>query len=245
MVAPQLYDSIGIGYRDYRRADPRIMAAVMGTLGDCQTVLNVGAGTGSYEPMGRYVVAVEPSETMIRQRRADAAPVVRASAMNLPFADGSFDAALALLTVHHWPDQIRGLREMGRVARRSIIFTWDHSNSGMWLTQDYFPEIAAHGKAICRPIDFYREAFGRLTILTVPVPHDCTDGFLQAYWRRPEAYFDPGVRAAISAFAHVKNVEHGLSRLRRDLDDGTWHKRHGHLLNETELDLGYRLVVST
>ena len=245
MLAPELYDRIGTGYREYRRSDPRIMAAIATALSGCQTVLNVGAGTGSYEPMDRYVVAVEPSETMIRQRRADTAPVVRASAMNLPFADGSFDAALALLTVHHWPDQMRGLREMLRVANRCIVFTWDCSNAGMWLTQDYFPEIADQGKTIFHPVDFYREAFGQIRIVTIPVPHDCTDGFLQAYWRRPEAYFDPGVRGAISAFAHVKNVGIGLSRLRCDLDDGTWHKRHGHLLGDTEMDLGYRLVIST
>jgi hypothetical protein len=240
-----LYDRIGAGYRDHRKADPRIFATIMGVLGDCQSVLNVGAGTGSYEPNDRHVVAVEPSETMIRQRRADAAPVVRAWATNLPFADGSFDAALALLTVHHWPDQKSGLLEMARVAGRCIVFTWDHSNAGMWLTQDYFPEIAERGKNICPPIDFYRDEFGQISIVKIPVPHDCTDGFLQAYWRRPEAYFDPGVRGAISAFAQVKNVELGLSRLRRDLDDGTWHKRYGHLLGEKELDLGYRLVVST
>jgi SAM-dependent methyltransferase len=243
MLAPELYDRIGIGYRDYRQADPRIMAAIMGALGGCQTILNVGAGAGSYEPTDRYVVAVEPSQTMIRQRQANGAPVVRASAMNLPFADGSFDAALALLTVHHWPDQMRGLREMVRVAKRCVVFTWDHSNAGMWLTQDYFPEIAEQGKTICPPIGFYREAFGQTNIVSIPIPHDCTDGFLQAYWRRPQAYFDPGVRGAISAFAHIQNVELGLARLRRDLDDGTWHRRYGYLLEMTELDLGYKLVI--
>jgi SAM-dependent methyltransferase len=180
MLAPELYDRIGIGYRDYRQADPRIMAAIMGALSDCQIILNVGAGTGSYEPTDRSVVAVEPSETMIRQRQADGVPVVRASAMNLPFADGTFDAALALLTVHHWPNQMRGLREMLRVAKRCVVFTWDHSNGGTWLTQDYFPEIAKQGKTICPPIGFYREAFGRTNIVSIPVPHDCTDGFLQA-----------------------------------------------------------------
>lgn len=244
MLSLKLYDRIGGGYCHYRRADPRIMTAITSALGYCPTVLNVGAGTGSYEPNDRFVVAIEPSETMIRQRHADAAPVVRACAMNLPFADGSFDAAVALLTVHHWPDQIRGLREMARVAKRRIVFTWDHSNAGMWLTQDYFPEIAEQGKTICPPLDFYTETFGLIRIVTIPVPHDCTDGFLQAYWRRPEAYFDPGVRGAISAFVYIKDVELALSRLRRDLDDGTWHQRYGHLLSETELDLGYRLIIS-
>ena len=168
MLAPELYDRIGTGYREYRRSDPRIMAAIVTALSDCQTVLNVGAGTGSYEPMERYVVAVEPSETMIRQRRADGAPVVRASAMNLPFTDDSFDAALALLTVHHWPDQPRGLREMLRVANRCIVFTWDYSHAGMWLTQDYFPEMAEQANTIFHPVDFYREAFGHQELSRAP-----------------------------------------------------------------------------
>ena len=243
MLMPQLYDQIGKTYRDYRQPDPRIMAAIMAALGDCQSVLNVGAGTGSYEPTDRHVVAVEPSETMIRQRSLSAVPVIRASATHLPFADASFAAALALLTVHHWPDQFRGLREMARVAGRSLILTWDSKHPGTWLTQDYFPEITKQDKAICPPFDFYRKAFGQIRILTLPTPHDCTDCLLHAYWRRPEAYFSSGVRGAISAFARVSNVERGLSRLRRDLDDGTWHKRHGDLLKKTELDAGYRLVV--
>jgi ubiquinone/menaquinone biosynthesis C-methylase UbiE len=137
----QLYDTIGKTYADYRRPDPRIAAAIKNALGDAQSIVNVGAGAGSYEPMDRQVVAVEPSAVMISQRPSGAAPVVRASAMNLPFADDAFDAALAIFTVHHWPDQPRGLREMSRVARRCIILTWDNQHGGTWLTRDYFPEI--------------------------------------------------------------------------------------------------------
>lgn len=240
----QLYDTIGKTYADYRRPDPRIAAAIKNALGDAQNIVNIGAGTGSYEPADRKVVAVEPSPAMIAQRPSGAAPVVRASAMNLPFGDDSFDAALAIFTVHHWPDQPQGLREMSRVARRCIIFTWDNQYPRMWLTRDYFPEIVEQGRLICPPIESYSDAFEHLQIISVPVPHNCTDGFLHAYWRRPEAYFDSGVRGAISAFANIR-VEAGLAALRRDLDDGTWLRRNGHLLPLHELDLGYRLVIGT
>jgi SAM-dependent methyltransferase len=238
----QLYDTIGIDYAQYRRPDPWIAAAIMAAIGDAQRVVNVGAGTGSYEPRDRELIAVEPSETMIRQRARDAAPVVRASATALPFRNNQFDAALAILTVHHWPDQRAGLLEMSRVAKRCVILTWDNTHPGMWLTRDYFPEILEQGKAICPPIENYRAYFHRTEILPVLIPHDCTYGLLQAYWRRPEMYLDAGARGAISAFASI-NVEPGLAALRRDLDDGTWARRNGALMNETELDLGYRLVV--
>lgn len=238
----QLYDTIGTHYAKYRRPDPRISAAMMAAIGDARRVVNVGAGTGSYEPKDRDVIAVEPSETMIRQRAAGATPVVRASATHLPFRDSEFDAALAVLTVHHWPDQSEGIREMSRVANRCVILTWDPEHPGMWLTREYFPEIMEHGKTICAPLDWYRNLFKRTEIRAVPVPHDCTYGFLQAYWRRPELYFDPLARSAISAFAFI-DVEPGLAALRRDLDDGSWARRNGDLLDKTELDAGYRLVI--
>jgi len=239
----QLYDAIGKNYAGYRRPDPRIASAILSALEGAQSVVNIGAGSGSYEPNDRYVVAVEPSETMIRQRPPKSAPVVRASAMNLPFRDNSFDAALAILTVHHWPDQKRGLREMSRVAKRSVIFTWDQEfAASMWLTRDYFPQIAELGKTVCPPLDSYREAFDRVHFVTIPLPHDCTDGFLQAYWRRPETYFSDEARCAISAFALV-DVGPGLARLRQDLSDGTWSRRNADILDRTELDFGYRLVV--
>ncbi|SRR6266446_4159972 len=241
----QLYDTIGTTYAEYRRPDPRIAAQIMTALGDAKTIINVGAGTGSYESKDRNVVAIEPSEIMIRQRPSDAAPVVRASAMQLPFQDGTFDAALAIFSVHHWSDQRRGLEEMARVAARSIILTWDQAHAGAtWLIRDYFPEIGRHGRTICPPLETYRRVFARLEIIAVPIPHDCTDGFLNAYWRRPEAYFDAGARSAISAFADLPELDSGLARLRRDLDNGTWSRRNNDLLNRTELDLGYRLVVA-
>jgi SAM-dependent methyltransferase len=240
----QLYDTIGKTYADYRRPDPRIATAIKNALGDAQSIVNVGAGAGSYEPMDRQVVAVEPSAVMIAQRPSGAAPVVRVSAMNLPFCDDAFDAALAIFTVHHWPNQPQGLREMSRVARRCVVFTWDNQYPRMWLTRDYFPEIVEHGRTICAPIERYGQAFQQVQIISVPIPHDCADGFLHAYWRRPEAYFDSGLRSAISAFANIR-AETGLAALRRDLDDGTWLRRNAHLLELNELDLGYRLVIGT
>jgi len=241
----ELYDEIGETYGEYRRADPRIAAHIATALGDARTIVNIGAGTGSYEPKDRNVVAVEPSEIMIRQRASDTAPVVRASAMQLPFQDGTFDAALAIFTVHHWPDQQRGLKEMSRVAALNVILTWDQTHAGaMWLIRDYFPEIGRHGRTICPPLDAFRRVFARVEIVPVSIPQDCTDGFLNAYWRRPEAYFDAGVRSAISAFADLPQLDSGLARLRRDLDDGSWVARNAALLNLTECDLGYRLIIA-
>lgn len=242
---PQLYDTIGTHYAEYRRPDPGIAAAIIAALGGAQRVVNIGAGTGSYEPKDPDLVAVEPSETMIRQRPPDAAPVVRASAMGLPFRDGAFDAALALLTVHHWLDLTAGIREMARVAKRCAVLTWEPPPSrSSWLTRDYFPEIFAYDLTqFPRVAPFYGTLFKTLDVRAVPIPHDCADGFLEAYWRRPEAYFDPNARLAISSFARVANVDVGLAALRRDLDDGTWARRNADLLTKNEIDLGYRLVI--
>jgi SAM-dependent methyltransferase len=210
-----------------------------------ETVVNVGAGAGSYEPADRRVVAVEPSWAMIRQRRADSAPVVQASATALPFRDGAFGAALAVLTIHHWPDRRRGLLEVGRVVRhRVVIVTWDPASSGFWLVDDYFPAIVAIDRPLFPSMEELHDTLGDLQVEPLLVPHDCSDGFLGAYWRRPHAYLDPGVRGAISTFSKIGDAAAGLARLRDDLDDGTWTRRHGHLLHTFELDLGYRLVIA-
>jgi SAM-dependent methyltransferase len=239
-----LYDTIGTGYRDYRKPDPRIASAILEALGDAESVVNVGAGAGSYEPRDRHVVAVEPSATMIAQRPPDAAEAVQGSAAHLPFADKSFDAALAILTIHHWPDQEAGLKEMARVARkRCVVLTWDVPETEFWLTRDYFPEIIAHDRKTFSLAPF-REAFGTVDVRVVPVPHDCSDGFLCAYWRRPRMYLDPGARGAISSFSYAPDVPARVARLARDLEDGTWARRNAHLKNKTELDLGYRLVIA-
>jgi SAM-dependent methyltransferase len=242
----QLYDQIGIGYARLRRPDPRLAARIVQALGAAETVVNVGAGAGSYEPLDRYVIAVEPSLTMLHQRPQGSAPVVRASATHLPFKDAAFGAALAVLTVHHWPDRARGLRELARVARDYVVVvTWDPAFSGFWLIDDYFPAIVELDRHLCPTAEEFQRALGGLTIRPLPIPHDCTDGFLGAYWRRPHAYLKREVRHAISAFAKIAGVEEGLTRLAQDLADGTWQRRHGHLLHQEELDLGYRVVVSS
>ena len=242
----QLYDTIGRGYDAHRRPDPRLAAAIAGALGGAPSIVNVGAGAGSYEPIDRPVTAVEPSAAMLRQRRPGAAPAVRASATDLPFRDAAFAAALAILTVHHWPDRARGLAELARVARdRVVIVTWDpDARYAFWLVDDYFPEIPAIDRVIFPTLDDLRRVLGPIEVLTLPIPHDCVDGFLGAYWRRPEAYLDAGVRGAISGFTKLADVAPGLARLRADLADGTWERRHGHLRRHDAIDLGYRLVVA-
>ena len=240
----QLYDSIGHGYHERRKQDPRIAARITQALENSRTIVNVGAGTGSYEPRDRKVVAVEPSMVMIRQRPTGAAPVVRASSASLPFRDASFDAALAVLTLHHWPDVSRGLDELRRAARKSVvILTFDTSVGGFWLT-DYFPEILELDQRSMPPISAIERRLGSVEVFDVPIPHDCADGLLGANWRRPHAYLDAGVRSATSVFSQIENLEPGLSRLRADLDSGAWHSRYGRVLNQHELDLGYRLIVA-
>jgi len=240
--SPHLFDRIGTGYAKFRRPDARIEAMVLQALGSSESVLNVGGGTGSYESSGRFVVAVEPSETMIRQRPKTAAPVAQASAMRLPFADYAFDASMAILTIHHWPDRERGLAEMKRVTRnRRIILTWEPPATEFWLTADYLPHFLEADRLLLPP--WFRRHPETLDIRPIPIPYDRVDGFLCAYWRRPEAYLDPAVRDAISTFSRVGNFEAGLARLRNDLADGAWHRRNGHLLAEMAMDFGYRLVI--
>jgi SAM-dependent methyltransferase len=241
----QLYDEIGIGYRNYRRPDPRFATAILRALGAAQTVVNVGAGAGSYEPTDRAVIAVEPSRAMIHQRLPGSALVVQASATALPFREAAFEAALAILTVHHWPNPVQGLTEMARVTRqRIVIVTWDPAVANFWLIADYFPAIAEIDRQICPAIEVFRETFGAIEVHPLPVPHDCLDGFLGAYWRRPHAYLDAGVRSAISTFAKLAEVDTGLARLRGDLANGTWERRYGYLLQQSASDLGYRLVIA-
>jgi SAM-dependent methyltransferase len=238
----QLYDEIGRNYAQYRKADPRIAAAIIAALGDARSVLNLGAGAGSYEPRDRRVIAVEPSARMIAQRPEGSAAVLRASAMALPFRDDAFDAAMAILTLHHWPDRDVGLAEMKRVARRRcVILTWESPETDFWLTADYLPHFLEADRRLLP--SWFRTGREPVEVSPVLVPGDCTDGFLCAYWRRPEAYLDPNIRGAISTFKRVGDFEQGLARLRDDLASGTWHRRYGHLLGETELDLGYRLIV--
>jgi SAM-dependent methyltransferase len=240
----ELYDTIGHQYRQRRQEDPRIASRIVSALGSATSVVNVGAGAGSYEPRDRQVIAVEPSTVMIRQRARGAAPVVRASATHLPFRDASVDAALAVLTIHHWPDLSRGLRELRRVARQTVvILTFDPSADWFWLI-DYFPEMPDIDRQSMPSLAEIQRHMGSITVFDVPIPHDCMDGFLGAYWRRPQAYLDANIRSAISLFSKLRSVETGLAALRADLDSGVWYKRYQHLLDRSELDIGYRLIVA-
>lgn len=237
------YDSIGIDYARLRQPDPRIAAAIHAALGQARTVLNVGAGTGSYEPVDRHVTAVEPSLEMIRQRGPAAASVVQASAERLPFTDGAFDASMAILTLHHWRDREAGLREMRRVTRgRIVLLTFDPSHRP-WLT-NYLPELATLDEVQMPPMSEYQRWLGAVGVAPLLVPHDCRDGFLHAYWRRPEAYLDAQVRSGSSSFWVIGNVEAGLQKLRHDLETGEWERRHGDLLTQDGYDAGYRLVTA-
>jgi SAM-dependent methyltransferase len=241
------YDVIGRSYSRTRRTDPRIAAVIWEALGDARTVVNVGAGTGSYEPPDRDVTAVEPSPVMIAQRPPDAAPAVQAAAEELPFEDGSFDAAMAVLTLHHWSDWRRGIEEMRRVARRLVVLSWDPEYTGrLWITAEYFPELAADDVAGFPSLADQAAAVRATRVTPVPIPHDCRDGFYGAHWRRPQAYLDPTVRAGISTFAKRRPEElaPGLERLRADLGSGAWAERHADLLARDELELGYRLLVA-
>lgn len=247
-----LYNTIGHGYANFRQPDPRLAAAIDHALGDAASVANIGAGAGSYEPRNRQVVAVEPSDVMIRQRAPDAARCVQGSAGALPLEDASVDAAMAILSAHHWPDLERGFREMARVARRHVVLmTWvpPTGNPGdpapFWLTDDYFPEILAHDRTIFPASaalgTLLERCIGPARITTIPIPHDCIDGMLGAYWRRPECYLDPARRAAISSFARI-DAEPGLAALRADLNADRWNERNGHLRTLDAIDLGYRIV---
>jgi len=238
------YDTIGVNYSDLRKPDPRIERVIGRALGSAKTVLNVGAGAGSYEPADRQVTAIEPSAEMIRQRGASAAPAIQGYAEGLPFDDNSFDASMAILTVHHWTDKEKGLKEMRRVTRgRVVVLTFDPSYRAFWLA-DYIPELVALDDVQMPKMTDYEAWLGPVEISAVPIPHDCMDGFLYAYWRRPAAYLDPRIRAAISSFWVLDDISDGLGKLARDLDTGAWAERYADLLDLDACDVGYRLVTT-
>jgi SAM-dependent methyltransferase len=247
MPAGEIYDTIGRNYTRQRRPDARIAAALTQALGTARSVLNVGAGAGSYEPIDRRVIAVEPSRLMLAQRNRASPPAVQARAEALPFASGSFDAVMAVLTIHHWSDHVRGLRECHRVARhRVVLMTFDAEADGFWLTEDYFPQFKEADRRQFPRIRDYAKAFGgaaHVQVVPLPIPQDCVDGFLGAFWARPHAYLDAAVQSGISSFA-CSDIEAGVKQLRADLACGAWHARYGHLLSMQTLDVGYRLVIA-
>ena len=240
------YDRIGRGYANTRQADPRIAARIEAALGDAESVVNVGAGTGSYEPVDRDVIAVEPSREMIAQRRPGAAPAICGSAERLPLPDDAADAAMTILSVHHWGDPEGGIREMRRVARQRIVLvTYDPD----WLQRlwqcDYVPQIAADDAERFPALDALLDWLGGGAVETVPVPSDCGDLFLGALWARPELVLVDKIRASTSGFARMDNVQEraAVAKLGADLKSGAWDERYGHLRGMDELDVGLRLLV--
>ena len=241
------YDDIGRSYTRTRQEDPRVAAVIHDALGDARSLVNIGAGAGSYEPSDCLVVAVEPSAAMVAQRVGRSPLVVRAVAETRPFADDSFDAALAVLTVHHWSSPVAGLREMARVARRQVVLFFEPLRTHTFWALEYFPEALnlpteqdPTGEVLLRAELRVRE------VRTVLVPHDCVDGFGAAFWARPEAYLDPDVQAGMSWLALLPDDVRGAgsTRLRDDLESGRWDERHGHLRTQAAYDGGYRLAIA-
>ena len=238
------YDTIGVGYRRHRRPDPRVAARIHAALGDSEHVIDVGAGAGSYEPGDRFVVAIDASAVMLGQHPGPHR--LQGAAEHLPFTDGSFDAAMAIFTVHHWANLAAGLAELRRVSRRQVILTFDHEMEGRFWLSDYVPAMNAQQHSWAATIEGVTAPLDTDRVEILPVPHDCIDGFMAAYWRRPERYLDPAVRANISGLALLAaaDVDPGMARLADDLESGAWHDRYGHLLELDELDAGYRIVVA-
>lgn len=236
------YDQLAEHYRMYRKPDPRIAAPIWAHLAGARRVLNVGAGIGSYEPSDCEVVALEPSKEMISLRSKLTATVIQGHAEHLPFNDREFDASMAVLTIHHWADLRKGLGEMLRVTEGKIVLlTWVGYGDDFWL-EDYIPEIRGVDNELFPTVGELDEMLGHTAVETVEVPHDCSDGFMCAYWRRPETYLDAYARNAISTFARIGDVSDGLRELERDLDSGAWNEKYGDLIDKQSIDLGYRIV---
>lgn len=246
MTVATTYDRIGTGYATQRVPEPTWVAQIGAALGDATSIVNVGAGSGNYEPTDRPVVALEPSSTMLAQR-SSVHPAVQGVAEHLPFRTGAFDVALGTFTVHHWPDRAAGLRELRRVSRRQVLVVYEPLVVHRFWLVDYFPEVLASDVEANAPTP---DEIGRhldvVDLQTMWIPADCRDGVAAAYWRRPEAYLDPAVQRSMSILALLPDdvVARGTARLASDLEDGTWSSRHGHLLDQERADYGYRLVVA-
>ncbi len=241
------YAVIGPVYTNYRRPDARIAAAITAALGAAKSVLNVGAGTGSYEPTDRVVTAVEPSAAMRARRPSHLPQAVDAVAEHLPFPDQKFDASMTTFSVHQWPDLLGGLREMRRVTRGPVVvLTCDPDELDRFWLNDYAPEVIAVEARRYPPIATIAAALGtRADIVPVDIPLDCRDGFQEAYYGRPEFFLDPAARRACSAWSFVEAavVERLDAALRADLRDGVWESRHGHLRNQPFFRGSLRLIV--
>jgi SAM-dependent methyltransferase len=247
-VATQVdYETHGRGYARRRRADPRFAARIAAALGDARTVLNVGAGAGSYEPRDRWVLAVEPSATMRAQRGPDAAPCLAGAAESLPLDDDSVDAAMACVTIHHWADRAAGLAELRRVARGPVVvFTFELNDLIAWQRDYFAAAIALEQPRFGTVEEVVAELGGRVRVERIPTPADCTDGFFEAFWNRPEPLLDPTVRASQSIWELLgPGVEERIiERLGADLASGRWDAEHGALREMESYEGSLRLVIS-
>jgi len=245
----QIYETIGVGYSVGRRPDPRWQEAIDSVIGDAKRVINIGAGTGSYEPSERAVIAVEPSELMVSQRPKSESLVVMAAAENVPIVSGWADLTMTMLSLHHWTDWRAGVSEMRRLASRRLVLTYDPEfHASFWLLRDYLPEVAASERTRTPKVEDIADALGDdIEIITLEVPWDCIDGVLPANWRRPAAYLDPQVRACSSGLAQADQrvVERAVQELAKDLDSGAWEQRNDELLAMNSFDAGFRLIVSS
>ncbi len=238
-----LYDQIGVNYSVTRCTDPAIAKQLYAELDGATSIVNIGAGAGSYEPSGMSLVAVEPSEKMIAQRKPGAYPVKQAYAEQLPFEDNSFSHAMTVLSMHHWEDRPLAFSEINRVATEKFVaITWDPQFDSFWLTRDYFPEIYEMDKLIFPTMEEFAAHFGSVQISPINIPENCEDGLLAAFWKRPEAYLRSEVRQATSAFAKLPNLSVGLRKLEEDLESSEWAKKNQAILNKPSLDVGYRLI---
>ena len=243
MVMSVDYNKLANWYQKYRKPDPRIANKIWCHTNQAEKVLNIGAGTGAYEPESCEVVAIEPSSEMVAMRKNSSAKILHGIAENLPFRDNEFDVSMAILTIHHWSDIQIGLSEMSRVTRKKIVLlTWVGYESGFWL-EDYLPEIKDIDLNLFPSLVNLESILGSISVETVDIPHDCTDGFMCAYWRRPSAYLNPEIRKAISTFSRISDTDRNLIKLQDDLESGVWKEKYGYLLQKLSLDLGYRLVI--
>lgn len=240
-----IYDDIGINYSVNRCTDPNVAAQFYPELEGASRIINIGAGTGSYEPANFDLWAVEPSMEMINQRAKDAYPVKQGTAEKLPFEDNSFSHAMTILSMHHWPDKPLGFSEVNRVATdKFIAISWDPESEPFWLTRDYFPEIHEMDVAIFPKRAQFYEHFDNVELRPLQIPHDCQDGFFASFWKRPRAYLNPEVRQSTSPFSKITNLDKGLHQLESDLASGAWKEKNQELLNLSSTDCGYILITA-
>ena len=238
-----IYDQIGTGYTITRGTDPKIEAQIESELINVRNIINIGAGSGSYEPKGMNLIAVEPSIEMINQRDSQSYPVKQAKADKLPFPDKFFSHAMTVLSMHHWDNRQQAFSEIKRVTTTKFVaITWLPDAAPFWLTRDYFPEIHEIDRQIFPSINELKKSFENIEIKPLLIPDDCKDGFLACFWKRPEAYLQKNVRSAISTFSKITNLDLGLNKLKSDLTSGVWSKRNANLLNKSNIDVGYRII---